>query len=81
MIKIIKNGELPKKKMKWIYTVTCRNCGCVFECSSKDLDWRNRGFFDSAKYTVGGIKCPYCKEEIVVSGDTPYRKEVDDDQG
>ena len=76
MIKIIKNGELPKKKlkMKWIYTITCRNCGCVFECSSGDLDWRNRGFFSSV---VGGIKCPYCKEEIVVSGDTPYRKEVE----
>ena len=79
MIKIIKNGELSKKKMKWIYTITCKNCGCVFECDSKDLDWCNRGFFNSVSYTVGGIKCPYCKEEIIIYGDTPYRKEADND--
>ena len=61
LIKIIKNGALEKKEIKWIYTVTCKNCGCIFECESKDLEWCNLGFFSTAAYTIGGIKCPYGK--------------------
>lgn len=70
MIKIIREGYDAPKTVD-IYTIKCNMCGCVFEASSDDFEWRNRGIDP-----VGGINCPHCKKEIIVDRYTPVRRET-----
>ena len=58
MIKIIKEGKLPKT-YKRLYTATCDKCNCEFEFEDEDftrIEKRLNGFYY--------IKCPYCGYEI-----------------
>lgn len=70
MIKIIREGYNEPKTID-IYTIKCNTCGCVFEASSDDFEWLNRGIAP-----VGGITCPHCKKEIEVTRYTPSRREI-----
>jgi transcription elongation factor Elf1 len=74
MIKIIREGYDEPKTVN-IYTIKCNNCGCVFEASSADFEWRNRGIDP-----IGGINCPHCKKEIIVNQYTPMRREIINDE-
>lgn len=59
MIKIIKEGKLPKKT-KTIYTVTCPKCFCEFECDDSDL---------IIEKGIGGTRsviCPCCGNIIML---------------
>lgn len=58
MIKILKNGEMPKPT-KVIYQATCKDCGCEFEFEledCKETEKRPNG------YMV--VECPYCHKDI-----------------
>ena len=58
MIVIKKQGK-KLKKYKIIYTITCPNCDCEFECESDD--------FKSIEKRIDGdkvIDCPWCNKEI-----------------
>jgi hypothetical protein len=58
-MKIIKEGRIPKIR----YRGTCANCGCVIECTYKELELEEDRGRDYLTY-----KCPtcdltmYCKE-------------------
>ena len=60
MIKIIKEGN-PKRKIKTIYTITCKKCGCVFECEVEDFDSLTKGLDG---WDV--VCCPCCNEPFEV---------------
>ena len=75
MIRIIRQGYTGPKTID-IYTITCNTCGCVFEASSDDFEWRNRGIDP-----IGGVKCPHCKNEITVDRYTPVHREIVNDKG
>ena len=58
MIVIKKEGK-KLKKYKIIYTITCPDCGCEFECELDD--------FKSIERRIDGdkvIECPWCHKEI-----------------
>lgn len=62
MIKIIKNGIIPKK-YKTIYIFDCRNCRCEFEFEEEDCKTV------TTEKGINGIKavtidCPCCGEEV-----------------
>lgn len=60
MIKILKEGNLVKR--------TCDNCGCIFQFDKKeDVETRERNQLNRFSYKMEYIKCPQCKEEIVLS--------------
>lgn len=83
MINIIKQGFI-KPKTKTIYTITCDNCGCIFECENEDLEYRSRslytkhltGVYHDIPEIIGGITCPTpkCNYKIEVTTDTPSRE-------
>lgn len=56
MIKIIKNGDIPKK-YKTIYKTECENCGCEFEFELEDCS-------RVARNGEIVIECPCCKKEL-----------------
>ena len=58
MIKIIKEGKLPKV-YKRIYTATCDKCKCEFEFEDEDFT-RVEKRFDGNYF----INCPFCGYEI-----------------
>lgn len=68
MSKIIKEGELPVKRVK------CDYCGCEFEYDKRDVD--KREFRDIARlsfppiYEVDySVACPYCHTGHTLSAD------------
>lgn len=61
MIKILKEGQLPKRT-KSIYKITCKYCGCEFECEAKDFYRLERCLFGKAE-----IYCPTCNELLTVN--------------
>ena len=63
MIKIIKDGKIPKKQ-KAIYTIQCHHCGCVFECESSDFLYIARGLDCTFEVT-----CPCCGAVIKNNAD------------
>lgn len=71
MIKIIKEGKI-EPKYKNIYKITCKHCGCIFECELEDFTERAKTIEFNAK-----IICPYCKKELHFNGtnDIEIRKE------
>lgn len=61
MIKILKEGQLPKRT-KPIYKITCKHCGCEFECEVNDFYRLERLLFGKAE-----IYCPTCKQLLIVT--------------
>ena len=62
MIKIIKEGKIPKPK-KYIYKEKCSVCGCEFEFEIEDciaIERRINGFMT--------VDCPCCKNHIPTKG-------------
>lgn len=59
MIKILKEGKLPKK-FKYIYKEECSKCGCVFEFETSDCDYITRNI-ENREYR---IQCPFCKQML-----------------
>lgn len=63
MIKITKIGK-NLTKTKIIYTITCPECGCEFECEAED--------FTKIEKAINGkrwIKCPCCNKELCLYPD------------
>ena len=58
MIKIIKHGYMANTQPKATrYRITCRYCGCVFECGFKDFrSYANWGVLRECE-----IQCPECE--------------------
>lgn len=52
MIEVLEHG-----KMK---VIKCSECGCIFKCSDKDIDWSHYTNANGERKTVGFIKCPDC---------------------
>jgi len=70
MIKILKEGNLPKNK-KIIYRKDCNNCGCQFEFELEDCLSIERCL--DGKIT---IQCPCCKQLITANRNSlGYREE------
>lgn len=65
MIKIIKNGLIPTKKIKTIFIVSdgdkCPKCGCEFEFELEDCEK-----VELSKYGIISVKCPFC--DYLISG-------------
>jgi len=59
MKKIIRMGKVPKK-VKYIYTIECKQCGCVFECEVQDFDLISKDI-----NPMGCIECPCCNTQMV----------------
>ena len=57
MIKIIKPSKKPvyEKPKKRKYVVTCKKCGCVFECEDEDIN--HVQFSNSGKHRFW-VNCP-----------------------
>lgn len=60
MIKIKKQGIKPKR-YKYIYTIECNQCGCVFECEVQDFDIITKDI----QNPMGTIECPCCNTQLV----------------
>ena len=58
MIKILKEGKMPKPTKK-IYKATCSKCGCEFEFETEDIKRQERR--PDGNMTVG---CPCCHTDI-----------------
>ncbi len=61
MIKIIKHGysdNIPPKYTR--YRITCRYCGCVFECNFKDF----RSYSNCGVLRECEIQCPECEASL-----------------
>lgn len=76
MIKIIKEGKLPTKIYKTVFTTKCTKCGCEFEFERED--------FDKVERCIAGnyyITCSYCNYEIAGKYEyfKPHIIEVDND--
>ena len=57
MIKIIKEGKLPKKYFTK-YEITCPYCKTVFECDKEDIT------YIIGPYGIHVVDCPFCKNKI-----------------
>ena len=71
MIKILKNGIIPKKT-KTIYKATCAHCKCEFEFESEDCDYIEK--------TIDGalqIECPTCHLKMVYLKESLETREVE----
>ena len=73
MIKIIKDGVVPKKT-KTIYTIVCDTCGCEFECEGEDFICLEKGL-----HMYRSIQCPCCKNVLKLSEDKIkyHREEIE----
>lgn len=69
MINILRDGYKQKPTIR-VYTLTCPDCGCIFECDYSDFKWQSRGIVLDA-----GVLCPYCNHELHVGPETPCRVE------
>lgn len=58
MIKIIKNGRIPKPT-KRIYEATCEYCGCKFEFEIEDIKSQERRLDGCIT-----VECPCCRKDI-----------------
>lgn len=73
MSKIIKEGELPVKRVK------CDYCGCEFEYDKRDVRKERQGFdfnggikplsFYQENFYVYSVACPYCHTEHSLPSD------------
>lgn len=60
MVNIIKHGrEYKAPTPPTYYTYICRNCGCVFEFSGRDIDWTYDRVSTDGKPAFF-IDCPEC---------------------
>ena len=70
MIKILKDGSIPKPK-RIIYRATCKYCKCEFEFETEDCIY--------AEKCINGnmvVDCPCCKNHVNCLHDTlSYREE------
>lgn len=64
-MKIIKRGN-PKKVD--IFTLTCNNCFCVFQCEEKETIKTGIGCFETNRT----VECPECKANIYFSTNHIY---------
>lgn len=71
MINILRDGYKQKPTIR-IYTLTCPDCGCIFECDYHDFKWQSRGIVLDA-----GVLCPHCNKELHVGPETPCRVEFE----
>lgn len=81
MIKIIKEGKLPKPQ-KTLFTVNCNKCNCEFEFEMEDftkIERTVRSLDGCGRYF---IKCPYCNYEIMGKYEyfNPRRVEIDTEE-
>lgn len=60
MIKIIKEGKIPKLK-KRIYEAACDYCGCRFEFETEDIKFQEKKLNEVISSTV---ECPCCHKDI-----------------
>lgn len=63
MIKIIKQGIIPKQ-YKTIYTITCKDCGCIFEAEESDFNREVVGHGECDDTCI----CPTCFRKLYLSG-------------
>lgn len=68
MIKIIKNGIDPSRKM---YVTTCDECGCEFIFSESDTE--KSCIEDDIYCYIYFIKCPFCGETCLMDNLEKYR--------
>ncbi len=65
MIKILKHG-------KKIYTIECKNCGCLFQFNDEDIKHEHSGY--NGSYV--SIKCPDCGNRITNYDPKSWLKKV-----
>ena len=73
MITVIKPGRKPKFK-KTIYKITCKACGCIFECEDSDLAIEKR---------IGGrreVNCPTCNCTIDITKLNKFNLEIREEE-
>ena len=64
MINIIKHGrEYKAPTQPTYYSCTCRDCGCEFEFSSRDIDWTYDRVSTEGRPAFF-IDCPECNKRI-----------------
>ncbi|MBR4377980.1 MAG: hypothetical protein IKP50_03790 [Bacilli bacterium] len=73
MIKIIKDGAMPKKT-KIVFKETCDECGCEFEFELEDFVSRERRLDG-----YGTILCPCCNKIIKKKIEQYEQIEVEDE--